>query len=93
VDQKTSGLQLTQTFALRLASAYAKAARFELVIRELWVTTEQAVVHLWLVTNVTTQKMDQDLRSLASKMPDEFSKAAFEIHIVKVGLSSSISYV
>ena len=72
----------TDTYALQLGRVYSEAIRDEPLIEELWLTTWQDGVHLWLITPPIDPSEHHRLHGYTRVLYDTFKKADFMVHIM-----------
>ena len=72
----------TKTYAEQLAQVYAEAVKDEPLILELWLTTWQDGVHLWLITPPMDTADQRRLHGYTRVLYDTFRKADFSVHVM-----------
>jgi hypothetical protein len=72
----------TDTYAQQLGRVYAKAIKDEPLIEELWLTTWQDGVHLWLITPQIDMQDERRLHAYTRVLYDTFKKADFTVHVM-----------
>jgi hypothetical protein len=73
---------VVKTDAGKLGKALTEAARAEPLAREIWVTTRQDGVHLWLLIEQAGDDEERRLFGLLDVLDERFPEADFQLHIL-----------
>jgi len=65
-----------------LATALGSAIRDEEAVEELWVSTDDEAVHLWLVVRAIEPDVERRLYGVEDVLYGRFPEAAFQVHVL-----------
>jgi hypothetical protein len=72
----------TRTRAQQLGHAYAEVARDEPAVEEVWVSTQNDSVQLWLITRPIDRIVERRLHGLAAVLHERYGRYEFDLHIL-----------